>query len=517
MGLRRISFAAIFASLVLVLGWTAFKWAGTPTVTESGPDNDKEVLDPGKELFTRKWIAGDRRSHAGDGLGPVYNAQSCPACHRLGGIGGAGNNETNVSLVTIFITKNTFSFFMGFNHGQQPPPADAPKKVVVGKPGSEIDLEIPSPDELAKIHPALRTQTSFPLHGFGVGPEFAQWKASIFPKDGTVSEGKQVSNRRHTRSVGSGTLNLIESKRNTPPLFGVGLIDAIPDKVLDEVAAEQAKASRDAPRSSEFGPADEVQPVRGRVARLNDGRVGRFGWKASVASLHEFTLLACSSELGLEVPGFARAAPPWKSDYKAPGVDLTLEQCNTLTRFVASLPRPGVRPADSTEQAGAIERGRQLFTHVGCVVCHRPKLGEVDGIYSDLLLHDMGKQVSDFGSYTVLESGVASKDKSKQARPANEREWRTPPLWGLRDSAPYLHDGRAATVADAVALHGGEGQRAAQAYKCLSEKERKEVELFLQTLAAPTAAPKTEPKQTIRKLRGRGKRSEMGILDIYTV
>ena len=205
------------------------------------------------------------------------------------------------------------------------------------------------------------------------------------------------------------------------------------------------------------------------MARLKDGRAGRFGWKASVASLHEFTLQACSSELGLEVPGFARAAPPWKSDYKAPGIDLTREQCDTLTRFVASLPRPGVRPADSTEQAGAIERGRQLFTSVGCAVCHRPKLGDVDGIYSDLLLHDMGSQLSDSGSYTVLEPEIASKDKSKQPRAANEREWRTPPLWGLRDSAPYLHDGRAATVADAVALHGGEGLAAARAYKRLSE------------------------------------------------
>src|SRR5437868_11430552 len=116
----RISFAAIFASLVLVLAWTVVKWTGrpaateaasvvastgTPAATEPGPDNDKQALARGKELFTREWIAGDRRSHAGDGLGPVYNAQSCAACHRLGGIGGAGNNETNVGLVTVFVSQ----------------------------------------------------------------------------------------------------------------------------------------------------------------------------------------------------------------------------------------------------------------------------------------------------------------------------------------------------------------------------------------------------------------------------
>src|SRR5262249_46485716 len=153
-----------------------------------------------------------------------------------------------------------------------------------------------------------------------------------------------------------------------------------------------------APKSSEFKGG--ALPVRGRVARLKDGHIGRFGWKASVASLSEFTLQASSSELGLEVPGFARAAPPWKSDYKAPGLDLTSEQCDTLTRFVASLPRPVVRPADSPDQAASIERGRELFARVGCDLCHIPKLGNVDGIYSDLLLHDMGTQISDSGSYT---------------------------------------------------------------------------------------------------------------------
>lgn len=480
MAVRGISLAAIVASLVLVLAWI-----GAPSATEPGPDNDKAALERGKELFTREWIAGDRRSHAGDGLGPVYNAQSCAACHRQGGIGGAGNNETNVSLVTVFVSEKVMAI-----NGILPefplPAADAPKKVVRGNSDREIELEMPSEAELAKIHPILRTQPSFPLHRFGAGPEFAKWKESIFPKDKTETErtDRRASNRRHSKSMGDARVTLIESKRNTPPLFGAGLIDAIPDKVLDDVAADQAKSAGDAPRRSGF---DEPLPVKGRVARLKDGHVGRFGWKASVASLREFTLQACSSELGLEVPGFARAAPPWKSDYKAPGIDLTREQCDTLTRFVSSLPRPGVRPADSPEQAGAIERGRQLFASVGCAACHRPKLGDVDGIYSDLLLHDMGRPLSDSGSYTVLEPETASKDKSKQPRAANEREWRTPPLWGLRDSGPYLHDGRAETVAAAVELHGGEGLTAAQAYKRLSEKERGQVDLFLQTLAAPPA------------------------------
>jgi CxxC motif-containing protein (DUF1111 family) len=126
----------------------------------------------------------------------------------------------------------------------------------------------------------------------------------------------------------------------------------------------------------------------------------------------------------------------------------------------------------------------------------------VDGIYSDLLLHDMGQLLSDSGSYsTNIE--VAPSEAAREPLPvkirveardgkepppkfgASTREWRTPPLWGLRDSAPYLHDGRADTIADAVALHGGEGLLSAESFFKLSAHERQQVELFLQSLAAP--------------------------------
>src|SRR5580704_13472483 len=125
MALRSIFFAAFFARLVLVFAWTC-----TPATAGSGPDKDKEELEKGKELFTREWIAGDRRSHAGDGLGPVYNAQSCAACHRLGGIGGAGNNETNVSLVTVFVSEKFEGMALSGILPEHPlPPGDARKKI----------------------------------------------------------------------------------------------------------------------------------------------------------------------------------------------------------------------------------------------------------------------------------------------------------------------------------------------------------------------------------------------------
>ena len=100
------------------------------------------------------------------------------------------------------------------------------------------------------------------------------------------------------------------------------------------------------------------------------------------------------------------------------------------------------------------------------------------GIYSDLLLHDMGEDLSDGGSVYY---GVEQSDGAKP------QEWRTPPLWGFRDTGPYLHDGRARTLEHAVALHGGQAERSSKAYFGLKPGERLEVEAFLNSLVAPAA------------------------------
>ena len=145
-----------------------------------------------------------------------------------------------------------------------------------------------------------------------------------------------------------------------------------------------------------------------------------------------------------------------------------------------------------------MEAGEATFGSIGCTACHTPKLGEVVGIYSDLLLHDMGPQLAGSGaSYAA-----ASADEPPPARglPARGRsraddattsvsinEWRTPPLWGVRDSGPYLHDGRAANIAQAIMLHSGQGAAAARRFAELSPQRKQQVEAFLMSLAAPSA------------------------------
>jgi CxxC motif-containing protein (DUF1111 family) len=250
-------------------------------------------------------------------------------------------------------------------------------------------------------------------------------------------------------------------------LFGVGLIDALPDTVL--LAAEKQRFP-------------EFPAISGRAHHLKAGRLGRFGWKAETPDLREFVLSACANELGLEVPGHPQAASPLDPEAKANGLDLKQDECDALVAYVRHLASPSAGKSAAVRDPVAIGAGRSLFDGAGCAVCHRPQLGEIDGIYSDLLLHDMGPALSDSGSY-YGETGPVSSPNGVATQ-----EWRTPPLWGFRDSGPYLHDGRASGVEDAVAFHGGEANESAQRFFKLSPEDRLRVQAFLRSLRPPATA-----------------------------
>ena len=116
-------------------------------------------------------------------------------------------------------------------------------------------------------------------------------------------------------------------------------------------------------------------------------------------TLREFVLTACAVELGLEVPDHRQAGDPLEPDARAKGLDLTAGECDALVAFVASLPAPSRQVPTGVAEADAIREGERAFAAIGCATCHTPDLGEVAGIYSDLLLHDMGPDLGDTGSY----------------------------------------------------------------------------------------------------------------------
>jgi CxxC motif-containing protein (DUF1111 family) len=389
---------------------------------------DSDMARAGQTLFVHDWEVKDRLANGGDGLGPVFNATSCVACHNLPRLGGAGGLDHNV---TTFIVQNK---------GEE-----KPREGVVHAFGISGFQET-----LHQVHSGLPDQPRLSLDRL------------------TNISGRHCDVLRFQAGVHI-------SQRNTPALFGAKLIDEIPER--DIVANERKERLKWG-----LAPSDnEVAPV-GRAHRLADGRIGRFGWKAQTASLSDFVQNACANELGLSNPGHPQPTPLGRPEYQPVGMDLTLDQCNQLTAFVASLPRPQqIEPAETRTRAMA-HHGKDVFTNIGCANCHTPDLGSAEGIYSDLLLHRMGQPLEGGGSYG---QPPPEDPNSKPHDGPLADEWRTPPLWGVADSAPYLHDGRANTVEQAIELHGGQAARAAQRFAKLPNSEKVELVVFLKTLRAP--------------------------------
>jgi CxxC motif-containing protein (DUF1111 family) len=415
------------------------EWAGAP---------DDPAVALGRRLFLRQWEPDDPRGRGGDGLGPVFNERSCVACHGLGGPGGAGPNARNVELLTAVALN-----------------------VTKGKP---VDRS-----SLSTVHPGLAETGSIVLHRFGLSPTYQAWRQNA------AAFGSEPAPRPPVimASIGSGAdqqagpppprFRMVVSKRSAPALFGAGRIDAIPDTAIEAEARRQAGGS---------------SGVKGRVSRLKDGRIGRFGWKAQVPGLGEFVLTACANELGLEVPGHHQAGDPLGYGARSPArPDMSGDECGALIAYVRGLPAPVERPLDLSAA------GRVVFDRIGCTECHRPSLGGVSGVYSDLLLHDLGPSLSDDGMY------YGSEDESSPGTPKRQ-EWRTPPLWGIVGTGPYLHDGRARSVTEAIEAHGGEAQSSANAFGKLSKTNKAQLLSFLRSLKIPPAS-KLGPVQLTRRER----------------
>lgn len=213
----------------------------------------------------------------------------------------------------------------------------------------------------------------------------------------------------------------------------------------------------------------------GRVRRLADGSVGRFGWKASTSSLPDQVAAAFSVDMGMSTARYpdphgectlaeaaCRAAPTGEDGM---GPEIAEPIVTALASYVGSLAPAGGR----ADPAGAA-----VFDRLGCAACHSPLLRDGAGhearLFSDLLLHEMGPDLDD----GVGEPGVASS------------EWRTAPLAGLgahlAAKGALLHDGRASTIAEAIAAHGGGGAEAREAFDAAPESERIALETYLKGL-----------------------------------
>jgi CxxC motif-containing protein (DUF1111 family) len=401
----------------------------------------------GKALFEKSWEPGKPSAVGGDGLGPLYNEVSCVGCHHQGGTGGGGENDHNVEMVTA-VSSST--------------PAQAGDALFQG--------------ELEDLHPGFRNRRSIVIHKHAT-TEMVQKRLT------KIKSYTAVQTREET-------LVLRKAERNTPALFGAGTIDQVSDEVL---------------RQAEKRVFPKFPEIKGRVSELPDGRLGRFGWKGQIATLDDFVRAACSNELGLEVPGKHQVSLASAEEFDPTKVklDMNEEQCELLTTFLARLAPPARGPVDDRRLP---PWGSMVFESIGCATCHAPALGGVRGIYSDLLLHDMGESSSDtavyYGAPTAPQSLRNLADSQGSSRPsgmAGATEWRTPPLWGVAESAPYLHDGRANTLDDAIRLHGGEADKTTSRYTKLASTDRRALLRFLSSL---TVSPLERKPPSASRRRG---------------
>ncbi len=221
-------------------------------------------------------------------------------------------------------------------------------------------------------------------------------------------------------------------RRQTPALFGLGLVDAIAD--------EDILALADPDDRNHDG-------IRGRANVLPDGSIGRFGWRASVPTLGDFVRLALADELGLTIAGAPAGFGREIDQDDVPDPELTAAEVDDLIVFLTAL-GPPIAGEDGPGE------GACAFMSVGCDGCHRPQFTTRTGVafapFADFLLHD-----------------VLAPEDMVLVDPLAGRGFRTPPLWGVAHSAPYFHDGRAATLEEAIAAHAGEAEGARTRYEQL--------------------------------------------------
>jgi CxxC motif-containing protein (DUF1111 family) len=300
------------------------------------------------------------------------------------------------------------------------------------------------------------------------------------PYGGPQIQDKAIPGAHAERAPAGAAISL----RLPPPVFGMGLIEAIP---VATIVARADPDDRDGDGIS--GRPNWVTPAAyTSTADVGGGpaapRLGRFGRKAQISNLLEQVVEAYHQDIGItsdfrphENHNPLASLPAAATDQVA-DPEITPATVLAVVHYVRTLApsRPG---ADTP----ARQEGRATFTTIGCAVCHVPSMrtgasaiaalaDQPVELYSDLLLHDMGDALAD----------------RRPDGSATGREWRTTPLWGLRlmrqfldGDALLLHDGRARSVEEAILLHGGEATKSRDAFAALPAPARRAVLEFVES------------------------------------
>ncbi len=393
-------------------------------------DDELDAHLEGDVVFEATFVSAP--AEVNPGLGPLFNNDSCAACHVRNGRGlpVAGQGPQGSQLLVRISAAD----------GEPDAPGGP---VSAGEFGTQL-----------QDHATFGHQSEISVDIKWVEEQFT------YPADGAPYA---LRHPVHTLTTTDGlelSAKFMVSARVPPPVFGLGLLEAVPEETLQGMA--------DPDDLDGDGVSGRINPVwsdeHGKVMP------GRFGWKSNVPTLIDQAAVAYVDDMGVTNPIFT------ESDGSTDIDQTTLLAAAFYTQTIAV-------PARANHDGEIVRQGEALFRSTGCAKCHAETLQtgdhEISALrdqtihpYSDLLLHNMGFDLAD-GRPDFEASGT---------------EWRTPPLWGIGvtetvlGAAAYLHDGRARTLAEAILWHGGEAESSKEVFRTLPSAKRKALLAFLRSL-----------------------------------
>ncbi len=429
--------------------------AGSATVFNDGKDayslalgnisrETRRQFVVGNSFFNENWIIAPASAQARDGLGPLFVARSCSSCHTKDGRGAPpSEGETMTGLLLRLSVPGQDA-----QGGPLPDPRYGGQLAVRALPGSLPEAEVP-----------------------------VRWVTSVRAlPDGETVELRRPAFGPFTWHYGPPAADLLIGPRLAQPVYGVGLLEAVP-----EAALRSAADPDDRNGDGISGRLNEVWSLE-----FQKTMPGRFGWKANQPTLRQQTADAFLGDIGITSSlhpseSLTAAQEPLLGQLPNGGSpELSDHLLDRVVTYVQTLAVPARRLLDDPQA----RLGEKLFAQINCSACHLPemKTGSEHPIkelrdqtirpYTDLLIHDMGEPLADHRP-DYLASGS---------------EWRTPPLWGIglnaevNGNAYFLHDGRARTFVEAILWHDGESKASREAFEKLSQAERAALVAFLQSL-----------------------------------
>ncbi len=397
----------------------------------------------GNSFFNQNWVSAPASAKARDGLGPLLNAKSCSACHFKDGRGKP----------FLTINDNANGFLIRLSSGNDVHGAPIGDPIYGGQFNDKSINGVNNEGDISVVFEYI---------------------------NGSYNDGTAYTLRRPTYSLinlnyGDLSPNIMTSPRIGQQMIGLGLLDAIdPKSILAHVD------ENDSDNDGISGRTNSVLDVESQTYQI-----GVFGWKANQPNLKQQVAGAFNGDLGIKSYLFTEenhtANQPECHDLDDGGiVEIDKDDLEKTILYSSSLAVPARRDINDKE----ILEGELLFSDLKCVVCHVNtfKTGNSHELqflnnqiihpYSDLLLHDMGTNLSD-GRPDFLASG---------------NEWRTQPLWGIglistvNGHTYFLHDGRARNIEEAILWHGGEAENSKNRFKALSKTKRETLIKFINSL-----------------------------------